>query len=490
MNRMEAFEEINEIQDNYINELISLINDTSYDMMKMINFTSPTGTGKTNMMAKFINKFPNYYFIITTLSKGQLHIQVREKLIELTNQQNFYVYGSSDYKINSKLDANDIISKIPKNTKCIWLRDEGHIRTNRWDELLEQVCYKIVNFSATNTHSDIQCNFTSTMMLRTVNQTNGTPEDAINKLIEVKKAHRTVLNYNPCAIFRIVSGDEDLYNTVIDLCVANNLSYIDITNDEYVMREICEDNNKYDVIINKFKIVEGIDIRRAHVLYMDNQPGNNATTIQVIGRCRRNALLYRNDIDILDIKNKDLLIATRECYVFYNVEKMRIDEDINGELQYAFCNHISCQALKPNTTIEVIDGQLNNGLYIIELCNCSGKYKIELDEDTGYNIIQPLTDFYNLEIQQKNAYVYARKSKKILNENIEIYVKAKKELIKPFMLTNSYHIFDYENGDYKEITLKPTERYYNFSSFTSEFEGHICISEEEKNILYIEKWIF
>ena len=80
MTKQEAFNEINKLQDEYINELIKLMNNKSYNSMKMLNFTSPTGTGKTKMMSKLINKFPNYYFIITTLSKGQLHHQIRKNL--------------------------------------------------------------------------------------------------------------------------------------------------------------------------------------------------------------------------------------------------------------------------------------------------------------------------------------------------------------------------------------------------------------------------
>ena len=30
------------------------------------------------------------------------------------------------------------------------------------------------------------------------------------------------------------------------------------------MLELCLDDNEYDVIINKYKLVEGIDIKRAH----------------------------------------------------------------------------------------------------------------------------------------------------------------------------------------------------------------------------------
>ncbi len=484
MTHQEAFDEINKIQDEYIDELITFMNNPAYDSMKMLNFTSPTGTGKTKMMSKLIKRYSKaeYYFIITTLSKGQLHIQIRNNLAkDLVGYDNYYVYGSADFKVNSKLDAETLIGRIPEGSKCIWLRDEGHIRTNKWDEVLLDVCYKVINFSATNTHSDIQCNFTQTMMLRTVNQNLGTPEDAINKLLEVKKAHKSVKEYNPCAIFRCVSGDTGLQKMIEDLCKLYGLKYIDITEETYNMQEICEDNNEYDVIINKFKIVEGIDIRRAHVLYMDNQPGNNATTIQVIGRCRRNALLYRNDIDILDSKNKKLLDATRECYVYYNVEKMRIDEDENGELQYAFCNHISCQALKSNSIIEVKDGQLSNGLYIIELKDCTGKYEIKIDESTGFNIVLPITKFYEQHIKQRKNYIY------IKNVPYNIFNTSEERLqelwkLNTYWLKNtptrnkiSKKIFDYSIGQYKIDVVNTEEPFIYLKD---------ALGEHKKNYLY------
>lgn len=407
MNKSEAFKEINNLQDEYVDELIRLINSSDYDSMKAISFTSATGTGKTKMMSKLIDKLPSYYYIVTTLSKGQLHLQIKESLKNDCTNKKFDVYGCAEYRIDSKLQAEDIIRKIPPFTKCIWLRDEGHIKTNRFEELLSDYCYKVINFSATNTHSDIHCNFIQTMMLRTVNQTTGTPEEAIKKLLEIKEIHKDVQNYNPCAIFRCISGDSVLYERIIDMCEKNGLKHIDITDEEYTMAELCEDNNEYDVIINKFKLVEGIDIRRAHVLYMDSQPKNVTTTIQAIGRCRRNALLYREDIDILAPENDKLLKATRECYVYYNVEKMKITEDNTGELQYAFCNHISCEALKANSTINVINGQLSNGLNIIELTGETGRFDIIVDDKTGFNKVLPSTDFYNKEIKIVNSYLYS-----------------------------------------------------------------------------------
>ncbi len=448
MNKKDAFKEINMLQDEYIDELIRIINSPDYKNLKAINFTSATGTGKTKMMSKLINKFSDYFFIITTLSKGQLHLQVRNNLIKDCYKNNFIVYGSADYKINSKLDAESIINKIPLMTKCIWLRDEGHIKTNRFDELLLDKCYKVINFSATNQYSDIQCNFTQTMMLRTVHQTNGTPEEAINKLLEIKSIHKNVAKYNPCAIFRCVGGDEKLYDRIIELCNKNKLKHIDITNENFIMSELCEDDNEYDVIINKFKLIEGIDIRRAHVLYMDNQPSNNATTIQAIGRCRRNALLYREDIDILSPENEELLKGTRECYVYYNVEKMKVSTDENGELQMAFCNHISCEALKPNTTIDVVNGQLPNGLFVLELEGETGKFDIKIDEDTGFNIVTPLTRFYDVSINGLKNYVYTY-TKKIHIDNIP-----KLKLITAEKRT------DYDTG---EIYIRECAPYYRLA---------------------------
>lgn len=467
MNKQEAFIEINKLQDEYVDELIGLINSSEYSSMKAINFTSPTGTGKTKMMGKLIDRLPKYYYIITTLSKGQLNRQVRDNLMKDCNNDNFIVYGSADYRINSRLEADDILNRIPKGNECIWLRDEGHIRTNRFEELLADRCYKVINFSATNTHSDIQCNFTQTMMLRTVNQTTGTPEQAIRKLIEIKKKHKNVFNYNPCAIFRCVGNDDKLLEIIIKLCKKNNLKYIDITNEDFIMAELCEDDNEYDVIINKFKLIEGIDIRRAHVLYMDNQPSNNATIIQAIGRCRRNALLYRDDIDILAPENDELLKATRECYVYYNVEKMKVATDENGELQYAFCNYVSCQELKADTTIDVINGQLSNGLYVIELEGKTGSYSIKVDEQTGFNAIEPATEFYDTVIQEvDNNYIYIG--------GYPIMKKLHTEKIKFFPIKTTERRYDRETDSFSIVDCEP---YYSICENYDQYNVSCDISD-------------
>lgn len=454
MTREEAFIDINKTQDDYVDQLIKYMDDPATAALKEISFTSPTGTGKTNMMAKLMNRLSDCYFIVTTLSKGQLKAQVQDSFRENCLYDNYTVYGSQDFKVNSILTGQDILSSIPVGKRCIWLRDEGHIHTNKYMELLETRCNKIINFSATNTQkTGIICNFTHTMMLRTVNQQTGTPEDAINKLLEIKAQHSMVKDYNPCAIFRLIKGDNDLYDRIIRLCEQHHLKYKNITEDnDYVMAELCKDNNPYDVIINKFKLVEGIDIRRAHVLYMDSQPDNDITTIQVIGRCRRNALLYRNDVDILSPENKQLLKDTRECYVFYNVENMKISTDETGELCYAFCPYISCERLKLGATIEVENGQMPNGLYVYELMGQTGKFLVEKDEATGFNVVNPNSDFYKAEIRNYNPqkYVYCSSSShitkyvKILVCDLKnIFVKEDKE--KSYLNINQTIVYKYAN---------------------------------------------
>lgn len=392
MNREQAFATINETQEYYVEELIKSLNSSECACLKEHNFTSDTGTGKTKMMAMLCNKMPDKFFVITTLSRGQLQNQIRTNLSKDIKQDNFVVYGLCDFTANTKLQAEDIIAKLPQNKDIVWLRDEGHIHTNKWQALINDKCWKIVNISATNKEEGIRCNFTHTMMLRTVIQQEGTPEDALDKLLQIKKQHKKVKKYNPCAIMRCL--DAETTERVIRASEHRNLKYINITEEAFDMSQLCEDDNEYDVIINKFKIVEGIDLKRAHVIYMTNEPKNPATTIQIIGRARRNALLYRKDIDIFAPENRKLLENTRQCFVYYNVQGMNIDTDEYGNLCSSFCNYISCQKLKPNTYVEVENGMMNNGLQIIELAGQSGKFKVEIDESTGFNVVIPYSKFY------------------------------------------------------------------------------------------------
>lgn len=46
-----------------------------------------------------------------------------------------------------------------------------------------------------------------------------------------------VKNYNPCAIFRCISGKSEIYNRIVKLCEEKKLNHIDLTDDPFVMAE-------------------------------------------------------------------------------------------------------------------------------------------------------------------------------------------------------------------------------------------------------------
>ena len=128
---------VNSLQDKYVNQLIQLMSSTKSedDAMKQVNLTSPTGTGKTKMMAKLINKYPEAFFMVTTLSKGQLHKQVETRLFKDCLYDNYVVFGAMSLKINSILTEQNIIDLLPTDKDIYWIRDEGHINTNKWSKV-------------------------------------------------------------------------------------------------------------------------------------------------------------------------------------------------------------------------------------------------------------------------------------------------------------------------------------------------------------------
>ena len=386
-NKVEEVQYINELQDMYIDRLAAIIADAKQDTLKETNFTSPTGTGKTKMMSKLINKHPEWFFLVTTPSYAQLHVQIAANLHKDCPGDNYCVYGVSSLTANSILQDEDILALLPENKKIVWIRDEGHRKSNNWMHILENRCDKIVNLSATNiNHDGVVCNFADTMMLRTVEQQQGTIEDALNQLLVIKKAHEGIQQYNPCALFRVVS--DKCVRAIEEQCKQMNLSCLSLVNfDDYDMSELCQDDNDVDVLIYKQKLDMGVDIRRAHIIFIENHPNNPSTIIQSIGRARRNALFWRQDVDILTPENEELLAMTRKCYVYFGAQDLSVDTDENGELCNAFCPYISIQKLRPDSVVYVKDGMMSNGLYIAELLDCTGEYHITTDENTGFNIV-------------------------------------------------------------------------------------------------------
>ena len=104
-------------------------------------------------------------------------------------------------------------------------------------------------------------------------------------------------------------------------------------------------------------------------------------------------MLWRNDIDILDPKNRQLLEDTLKCHIYYNNNK-GLDQDGTGEFLVACCNTISIESLRAGSIIHVENGKLANGYSVYELANYTGDYTIDVDPETGFNIIANLPELY------------------------------------------------------------------------------------------------
>lgn len=364
MTKKEWLEIITNRQRMYVNQLARIIKEDG--VKKTINFNSPTGTGKTVMVAMLVNLLSdaNYFFLITTLSRGGLNKQVGLALSKMIKSDNYFVYGVSSFTLSTKLQEKDILNKVPIDKKLIWIRDEGHIKSNNWTKILEGIAYKIVNVSATNDQVDIQCNFTDTPLLRTPIQLFGSPRESIEKLLEIKKIHKSVPHYNPCIIVRDVN--DQVTDEFISLADEYKLKIVNITDEDVNIQNLCKNDNEFDIIVNKMKITEGIDIPRGSVFYIGNRPNNEATVIQLIGRVRRNALLWNDDVDIFLPENSKLLEETTKTYIYYRVEGSGIKSNTDNELTMELSDLISFENLIPET-IEVKENRLSNGYRISEL---------------------------------------------------------------------------------------------------------------------------
>ena len=449
---------INSLQDNYVKELIKRIEKEQE--LEAINFTSPTGTGKSVMMKKLISSEwgKNYCFLITTLSRGGLHHQLRSSIGEEILASNCIIHGDKDLTAKTIFREEDLyleIEEMSKGRPLIWIKDEAHIEQNNWDNALKDKYIKKINFSATNEKTDIECDFSTTCMLRTpVLEKNPNVTAALDKLMEIKNEHKIVKDYNPCAVFRCINN-ETLRDIIKEESALRGLKWIDLNEREgYDIQELCDDNNEYDVVIQKLKVQEGVDIRRAHVIYLGNVPENHKTIIQFIGRGRRNALLWRKDFDIFDLKYRDIFESTKRCFIYFNIkEDDKNYKEIEKKLSYVARNTYSVNEYRTGTVLKVVNGELHNGIKILQLAGETGEFVVR--EKDGFKYVDSY--FYHDQESQDM----------ILNKNC--VVVQKQEL---WGLVDSYI---YNNKTKKEIQIPKCVQY---AKKTNDFESALISGDK------------
>ena len=260
-----------ELQQSAVSKLVELINSK-----EELTCRAPTGSGKTYMMADFMNRIlasnDNVIFLVSTLSKGNLAQQNFDKFQEyrdkgrfknlnpylisseisgeetlfIPTDYNVYVLPRDLYKKGGRLmqGAMDNFLQVMTNNewfggkekKIYLIKDECHVATNNLDTLSNNYFSKTLNFSATPKLSrrqipDVEITDEEAVNAKLIKYVElGEDEEdvgvAINKFEEIKEQYRDLLGVNPCLIIQLSNKDKADYEL-------NNIVFPELNKNEH-----------------------------------------------------------------------------------------------------------------------------------------------------------------------------------------------------------------------------------------------------------------
>lgn len=302
-----------DLQQNAVAELVR-----KSDTKKELTFRAPTGSGKTRMMADFMNRVlaqnQDVIFLVSTLSKGNLAEQNYKAFKECADRQifphlnphlissessdeerlyipedaNVYVLPRDLYKDKSKLKDGgvflDFLEQMTANlfsngkNKKIWvIKDECHQATRNLDEL-DDFFEKTINFSATpnlkrGQTPDVEITDEAAMNAQLIKRIEwgaeeDTVETAISKFEEIREKYVNLLGVNPCLIIQISNKEKaeeewTKIKGVLNQTEHQHLKWMSIVD----KKDKCETNDK----VGKLKVERWKDYAK-----------ENASTIDVI----------------------------------------------------------------------------------------------------------------------------------------------------------------------------------------------------------------
>lgn len=224
-----------------------------------LTFRAPTGSGKTRMMADFMNRVlgerDDVVFLVSTLSKGGLAQQnyetfkdcaasgvfpnikpylintetSGEETLFIPTDYNVYVLPRDLNKKNGRLMQGAMENFLNTMTehffqwgmkKRIWLvKDECHVKTKNLDEISKDYFQKVFNFSATPNLKrgqvpDVQITDEEAVAARLIkrvelNEDSAVPvEAAIEKFLEIRPRYDNLLATHPCLIIQISNKEK------------------------------------------------------------------------------------------------------------------------------------------------------------------------------------------------------------------------------------------------------------------------------------------
>ncbi len=248
-------QEAKELQQRAVAELLQ----KAEGKKKVLTFRAPTGSGKTRMMADFMNRVlvahKDVVFLVSTLSKGNLAQQNYdvfrdcadrgvyseidahlistevggEETLFIPEDHNVYVLPRDLFKKNGRLMQGPMLNFLRtltenyfgngKRKRIFLIKDECHQATNNLDAISEGFFERIFNFSATPKLSrgqvpDIQITDEEAVQAKLIKRVELVDDDsvpveaALEKFQEIKQAYRNLLGVNPCLIIQISNKDK------------------------------------------------------------------------------------------------------------------------------------------------------------------------------------------------------------------------------------------------------------------------------------------
>ena len=301
--------EVKDLQNDAVAKLISAIKANRKDSY---TFRAPTGSGKTFMMADFMNRMleinADIVFLVSSLSKSDLAGQNYEKFCEYRDKNyfsnlnpylmtsdiageerlyipsdfNVYLLPRDLYKKDSRLMQGPLANflgemRYNKSKAIIWIKDECHIATSNLDALAPYFFEATINFSATpklsrGQHPDVEITDNEAeqcgLIKRVVwGDSESTVKDAIAQFKEIKTNYRNMLGVNPCLIIQIsnkAKADEELENEILPALNENpELKWMLIVNNS----KECDTNDVFKA--KKFKVERWKDYAKGNLSGID-----------------------------------------------------------------------------------------------------------------------------------------------------------------------------------------------------------------------------
>lgn len=241
------------------NRAVADLFNCAHGPKKEVTFRAPTGSGKTRMMADFMNRLlaeqKDVIFLVSTLSKGNLAQQNYDTFISCSQDGTFPEL--KPYLINTEISgeeelfiptdrnvyvlprdlfkAGGILTRGPLDhflrtmtngdfamglgKRVYLIKDECHQLTTNIDVISPRYFARIFNFSATpnlgrGQRPDVQISDDDAVAAKLIKRveliedSEATVDDAIDKFLEIKEQYNNLLGVHPCLIIQISNKDK------------------------------------------------------------------------------------------------------------------------------------------------------------------------------------------------------------------------------------------------------------------------------------------